>query len=306
MGIHYLLCEFYVIPTDTLKIMSSKVISVFDFTDYRAFLSRYYQWHKENSQGFSHRLMAQTLGFTSPNFLKLVMDDKRNISKEAAAQIAKGLGLKKKESEYFCYIVFFSQAKTGIEKNYYFGLIASLRSHTNIATVGPDQFAYFGEWYHPAVRELIKGKHDPLDYKALSMSLNKKVSAMKIKKSVDLLKKLGLISLCPDTTYHHSSPLLNTENELQSFAIRQYHKKVLNCSQWALDETPPEQREVSHLTVTISPQGFGKIKKRIQEFREELLQLVSGDRGADGVYHVNFQFYPIAKNNEGETNHDHT
>lgn len=272
--------------------------SVFNFVDYRAFLFDYYRWNKENIQGFSHRFMAKTLGFTSPNFLKLVMDGKRNISKEAASQIAKGLGLKKKESEYFCFIVFFSQAKTEIDKNYYFGLIASLRSHTNIASVGPDQFAYFGEWYYPAVRELIKGKHDPLDYKALSTSMNKKVSAVKIRKSVELLKKLGLVSLGHDTTYHHSSPLLNTENELQSFAIRQYHKKVLTCSQWALDETPPEWREVSHLTVTISPQGFGKIKKRIQEFREELLQLVSDDCAADGVYHVNFQFYPIAKEAE--------
>jgi uncharacterized protein (TIGR02147 family) len=277
--------------------------SVFNFVDYRVFLSDYYRWNKENTQGFSHRLMAQTLGFTSPNFLKLVMDGKRNISKEAARQIAKGLGLKKKETEYFCYIVFFSQAKTEIDKNYYFGLIASLRSHTNIASIGPDQFAYFGEWYYPAVRELIKGKFDPLDYNALSKAMNKKVSAVKIRKSVDLLKKLGLITLDENSSYQVSSPLLNTENEMQSFAVRQYHKKVLTCSQWALDETPPEQREVSHLTVKISRQGFGKIKKRIQEFREELLQLVSDDRAADGVYHVNFQFYPIAKDT-GETNHE--
>jgi uncharacterized protein (TIGR02147 family) len=278
--------------------------SVFNFVDYRVFLSDYYQWHKENTQGFSHRLMAQTFGFTSPNFLKLVMDAKRNISKEAAAQIAKGLGLKKKEAEYFCYIVFFSQAKTEIDKNYYFGLIASLRSRTNITSIGPDQFAYFREWYYPVVRELVKEKHEPLDYDALSKAMNKKVSAVKIRKAVDFLKKLGLIALDENSSYQLSSSLLNTENELQSYAIRQYHKKVLNCTQWALDETPPEQREVSHLTIKISQQGFGKIKKRIQEFREELLQLVSDDRAADGVYHVNFQFYPIAKDTEGETNHE--
>jgi uncharacterized protein (TIGR02147 family) len=275
--------------------MTSQQPSIFDFIDYRAFLIAYYNWHKENTKGFSHRLLAQSLGFTSPNFLKLVMDGKRNISKEAVEKIAYGLGFKKKEAEYFSYITFFTQAKNNVEKNYYFGLIAALRSSRNIVSLDHDQFEYFSEWYHPAVRELVKGKKGPLDFSELSEILGKKVSVVKIKSSLELLTKLGFIVLDESNCYRQAVPLLNTKNELQTAAIRQYHKQVLDYAKKAIDEVVPEQREISHATVNISAKGYEKIKQRIQEFREEILQITADDTDCNKIYHANFQFYPVTR-----------
>ncbi len=269
--------------------------SLYEFIDYRAFLLAYYTWQKENVRGYSHRLMAGSLGFTSPNFLKLVMDGKRNLSKDALAKIATGLGFTKNETEYFSYLVFFAQAKTSVDKNYYFGLIASQRSNKNVVFLEQDKLEFFREWYHPAIRELIKDKKEPLDFESLSRILEKKVTPAKIRKSIALLKRLGLIQLNSDHCFVQSSPLLNTKNENQSFAIRRYHKQVLSIAQNALDDIPLEQREFSHVTVNISQTGFEQIKKRIQEFRDEILQMVSNDSDVGRVYHVNFQLYPIAK-----------
>jgi uncharacterized protein (TIGR02147 family) len=275
--------------------MSTKKISVFDFVDYRLFLKEYYRWNKAATRGFSHRLMARSLGFTSTNFLKLVMDGKRNLSKDSLKKITSGLDLNKQEVEYFSYLVFFSQARTPIDKNYFFGLLAAMRGKKNIASLTPDQFEYFSEWYHPVVRELVAGKSDPLDFDALSSGIRWNLSASKIRKSVEVLKRLNLIALDEQHRYVFSSPLINTDNELNSFAVRRYHKEVLNIAQKLIDEATMSEREYSHLTVKISPEGFAKIKQRLQDFREELLEMVSLDREALGVYHVNFQFYPITK-----------
>jgi uncharacterized protein (TIGR02147 family) len=211
------------------------------------------------------------------------------------------LELNKQESEYFSYLVFFAQAKTNVDKNYYFGLIAALRSRKNITVIGPDQFDYFSEWYHPVVRELVNGKTWPLEYEPLSRLLGGKVSAAKIRKSVELLMRLGLVRLDGTDICVISSPLVNTENELKSFAVRRYHNEVLNIAKQSLDEVSPEEREISHLTVKISPRGFANIKDRIQQFREEILQIVAGDRETKDVYHVNFQFYPIAKTKDHDS-----
>lgn len=275
--------------------MNTKKVSVFDFVDYRLFLGEYYRRNKETLRGFSHRLMARNLGFTSTNFLKLVMDGKRNLSRESLEKITMGLGLKKQETEYFSYLVFFAQAKTPIDKNYFFGLVAALRGKRNIASLDPDRFEYFSEWYHPVVRELIAGKSEPLDFDALSSGLRCGLTPAKIRKSVALLRRLGLISRDEQNKYEFSSPLINTENELNSFAVRRYHKEVLGIAQKLMDETAPREREYSHLTLKISPEGFAKIKQRVQDFREELLEMASLDREAYGVYHANFQFYPITK-----------
>jgi len=278
--------------------MNTQHQSIYEFIDFRIFLTAYYRWRKENIRGYSHRLMASSLGFSSPNFLKLVMDGKRNISKEAIRKIAKGLGLNKQETEYFSYLVFFCQAKNNVDKNYYFGLIASQRANKNVVLIEQDKLEFFREWYHPAIREIVKGKKDPLDYEFLSRILSKKVTPAKIKKSMQLLKRLDLVRINAENSYEHSSPLLNTKNEVQPFAVRRYHKQILSIAQNALDEFPPEQREISHVTITISEKGFEQIKQRIQEFRDEILQMASTDHDVSGVYHVNFQLYPIAKGNK--------
>jgi uncharacterized protein (TIGR02147 family) len=276
--------------------MNTKKVSILDFVDYRLFLKEYYRRSKESTRGFSHRLLARSLGFTSTNFLKLVMDGKRNLSRESIAKVIAGLGLKKQESEYFSYLVFFAQAKSTIDKNYFFGLIAAMRGKRNITSLDPDQFEYFSEWYHPVVRELIAGKSKPLDFDAISSEVRWRISPAKIKKSVALLRRLRLIEFDErQNKYIVSSPLLNTDNELNSFAVRRYHKEVLGIAQKAIDEAASGEREYSHLTLKISPEGFAKIKHRIQDLRQELLEMASLDREASGVYHVNFQFYPITK-----------
>jgi len=276
-------------------------LSVFDFIDYRLYLTAFYQAHKESERRFSHRSMATKVGFTSPNFLKLVMDGHRNIGKDSLEKITGGLKLNKQEAEYFSYLVFFAQAKNNIDKNYYFGLIAAMRGKKNVASLTPDQFEYFSEWYHPAVREMISGLREPLDYEALSRRLLGEVSPAKVRKSVALLKKLGLIVVNGENTNVFSSPLLNTENEINSFAVRRYHGEVLGIARRALETVPPHKREFSHLTIKTSAGQYAKIKKRIQEFREEILQLVVGEEGTDVICHANFQLYPIAESSEHDS-----
>ncbi len=276
--------------------MEKKPVSIFAFIDYRAYLVAFFAWNKKHTRGFSHRKMASLLGFSSPNFLKLVMEGSRNIGRESLQKICTGIGLNKSETKYFSYLVFFNQAKDTVEKNYYFALIASLRHHANVGAISPQQYEYFGEWYHPAVRELVAGKTEPLDYASLSRLLGYRVSAASIKKSVELLKRLNLLRTDERGVLVHSSAILNTENEINVFAVRRYHGDILDVAAKALEEVPAAEREFGQLTVRVSPAGYAKIKKRLQDFREELLQMVADDEGASkDIYHVNFQSYPLTK-----------
>jgi uncharacterized protein (TIGR02147 family) len=276
--------------------MRKKTFSIYNYIDYRRFLTDYYRWYKENTRGFSHRRMAASLGFTSPNFLKLVIDGNRNIGPDSLKKIADGIGLNQHEKEYFSSLVSFDQAKQSAEKTLFLGRLVALRNQNGISRVAPEQYEYFSEWYHPAVREIVKGLREPLDYTVLSRRMNNRVSPSRIRKSVALLKKLGLLRLDETSAYVHSSPILNTENDLNTIAVRQYHKAALDIAQKALDDVAPEQRENSHATISVSSAGFETIKQRIQAFREELLQLVAGDANTKEVYHVNIQLYPVTGN----------
>ncbi len=268
---------------------------IYTYTDYRKFVKDYYLSKKKSIRRFSYRSFSEKAGFSSPNFIKLVIDGKKNLGKESVSKLCKAMELRKKEAEYFSYLVFFNQAKTTIEKNYYFGLLASIRTPKNVQTLDFRQYEFFNNWYNTVVREIIKGKKvDSVDPSAVARMILPNITPGQVKKSIKLLKELDLIKI-ENGTYIQSSPLIQTEPELQSLAVRNYHKKMIVLSGSAVEDIPRDKRNISCITGKISEKGYERIKKRIAEFREELMQILSEDDNVDQVYQINFQVFPLTK-----------
>ncbi len=280
------------------------MLNIYNFLDYREFLKAYYEYNKKKDSQFSHRVMTRKMGFTSPNFLKLVIDKDRNIGKSSLQKIVTGLGLKKKETEYFSYLVFFIKAKSRIEKNYYYGLVSSLRSKKVISTIQKDQFKYYSDWYNIVIRELINNQSiDTLNFTEIAKKVIPPVLPKQVKKSIQLLEKLELIKRTKDGRYIQSSPLINTSNEVDSLFLKNFHDKMIELARLSLEQFPSEKREISACTVKISENGFKRLKTRLQEFREEILQIVKDDYNVDRIAQVNFQLFPLSTeglNKEGD------
>ena len=73
-------------------------ISVFDYLDHHKFLKDYFEEKKAHCPFFSYKYFAQKAGFSSPNFLKLVIDGKRNLTKDSVFKFCKAMGLNKKDT----------------------------------------------------------------------------------------------------------------------------------------------------------------------------------------------------------------
>lgn len=280
------------------------MVNIFDYLDYRDYLKAYYDYHKKNDGRFSHRVMCRKMGFTSPNFLKMVIDKERNIGRSSIQKIITGLELKKKEAEYFSYLVYFIKAKTRVEKNYYYGQISALRTKKVISTIQKDQFRYYGNWYNIVIRELINNQPINVDYAELAKRVVPPVLPKQVKKSIQLLEELKLIKRTKDGRFVQSDPLINTGNEVESLLLKNFHDRMIELARLSLEQFPSEKREISSCTVKISEKGFKLLKTRLQEFREEILQIVKEDVDVDRVAQVNFQLFPLSKevlNTEGDT-----
>lgn len=279
--------------------------SIYQFTDYRAYLKAYYQFSKEHKSGFSYRAMSQQLGFTSPNYLKLIIDGDRHIGKNGIDKIAAGLELKKLESEYFSYLVFFSKAKSEVDRNWYFGQIARLRTGKITTAIEDTQYAYYENWYNCVIRELVVGLDaETIDYGQLARRVDPSIHHKQAKQAVRLLLELHFIEIDENGKFRHSAPLINTGNEIASYAIKQYHRDMIEFGKQSIDNHSREKREISSVTVKVSDAGFNKIKKRLQEFRDELLQMVEADTSVDRVAQVNFQLFPLSSFNDSEADND--
>lgn len=276
-----------------------KTINIYNYTDYQKYLKEWYEFKKNQPEGFSYRTMNDVMGFTSPNYLKLIIDGDRHVGRSSIKKIVDGLQLSKLEGEYFSYLVFFAKAKNHVDRNFYYGQIARIRNSKIIGEITNDKYIYYDSWYNPIIRELVVGKvKNKINYSELAREVHPSIHHKQAKKAVELLEDLGFITVDDAGVFHHASPLINTVNELNSCALKLYHSKMIELGKESINNQPSDKREISAATLRVSEKGFSRIKKRIQEFREELLHIAQEDTDVDRVAQINMQLFPVSNPKE--------
>src|ERR1044071_9309165 len=82
------------------------------FTDYRQYLREFYEFRRNQTRThlrpYSYANFAAAADIKSPNYLKLIIDGQRNLSREMAAKFARATLLSKEETEEFMALVDFT------------------------------------------------------------------------------------------------------------------------------------------------------------------------------------------------------
>ena len=193
-------------------------INVYQFINYREYLKAYFKGRKKHDPKFSHRYLSRRLGLSSPNFIMMVMQNKRNLTRSLTFKISQEFKHDDKEAEYFENIVGFAQAKTNKEKDRYFNKMISLRRNCNVEKIEEHQYEYYSNWYNLAIRELVTYPDFNGDFKWLAKKVSPPITPSQAKRSVDLLLKLKLIKR-KGKSFIRSSSLISTGPEVSSLAI---------------------------------------------------------------------------------------
>ena len=276
--------------------IQKKLPSVFDYSSFRKWMKDYIEAYKGIDSSFSYRAAARKFGFASPNYLQQVIDGKRNLGDKSIAQISTACKIGKKASRYFSLLVHFAQAEDFADKNRLFSEIIHSKTHSSVMKIIAGQSEYYNEWYHRVVRELAVGmRADSVDYAGIARRVYPALLPKQVKKSITLLLKHGFIRTNDEGILEQASPLIATDRETQSIVIRNFHRKILGIAQDSLVTVPPEKREISSITMKISGAGFERVKRRIQDFKEELMQIIKEDENTDRVYQANFTLFPLSK-----------
>jgi uncharacterized protein (TIGR02147 family) len=270
--------------------------SLFEYMNFRDYLRDYYAEKKQQHAFYSFRLFAQKAGFASPNFLKLVIDGKRNMSKESAFRFSKALGHGKKEADYFENLVFFNQSKTLEEKNAYLANLMKGRKNCDPRKIEQGEYAYYSSWYIPVLRELVVALDFQDDFKRLAKGVVPAISAAEAEKAVRLLIQLGFIRKNGGGHYEQSSILLDTGPGVRSLAVANFHKAMMERAVQALERFPARDRDISCLTLGVSESALPAIISRIAEFRMELAEMANSDPHVAKIIQVNFQLFPLSIN----------
>jgi uncharacterized protein (TIGR02147 family) len=274
---------------------------LFDYLDYRKYLHDYFQAKKQSLPSWSYQHFAEQLGFKAKDFAYRVIKGKKNLSSDSILKVAQGLEFNSLQTQYFNTLVNCNQSKNIAEQELYFNLLNTIK--TQGRTTHPaqrlrqDQFQFYSQWYHSAVRSLIEMLGFQDDFKTLAASLTPRITARQAEASVTLLEKLGLIQKSSRGVYRATQKTITTGGDTRSILIPSYHKATIELSAKALDETPANQRDMSNLTLGISEKTFHRFSEQLRQFRKELLEQAEKDEEADRVYHLNLHFYPLSKPN---------
>lgn len=268
---------------------------IFEYTDYRKFLEDYYIEKKSKRRRFSYQKFADKAGFQTKTFLFKVIHGEKALSKRSIPHVAKAIGLKKREAIYFDAMVNFNDAKNNKERERYFQKMRAYMRRGPAKVLREFQYSYFSKWWHPVIRELVTTRNFHEDYKSLAKATMPAIRPKQAKDSVKLLLALSLIKKEKGGKYSKIDNVVSTGDEVQSFAVQNFHKDVLGLAGHAIDRIPRRAREISGAVLYISKKSVESIKMEIQAFRKRLLSLAEHDKAADRVYLGHFSFFPLSK-----------
>ncbi|MDD9933522.1 MAG: TIGR02147 family protein [Myxococcales bacterium] len=266
---------------------------VFTFLDYRAYLRAYYDYQK-GRRAFSFRAFSRRAGLKSPNYLKLVMDGERNLSEEMAPRFAKACGLADEAERYFVLLVAFNQARTVEERNRCYSRLRRHRRFREAHKLDGAQDMYHSRWYLPAIRELSAADGFTDDPRWIARRLLPPISPKDAKTALDTLLELGLLERGDDGHLEQAEPTVSTGPEVRSLHLANFHRTMMEHAKGSIDRVAAGERDISSLTLCLGEDGLERIKRAIQRFRKELLEIEDLEAEPRQVVQVNFQLFPLS------------
>ncbi len=272
-------------------------VNLFSYKDYRDFLTDKIKERKERKLNASFRWLASKAGFTSPNFIHLVISKKRHLSGDSIEKMAALFELTKPEAKYFRSLISFNKAKTPSEKEHYANEIISQTAFKNEFPLSRDQFEYYSQWYHIPIREMLTLANQSYSAQDISNIITPTVSTDDVSNALTLLGRLGLVKK-NDLRFEVHEQSIQTGENVSNYGVIAYHKKMMQLGAESLDRFPSQQREVSSVTIGLSENNFKKVKQMIVDFRSQLMQISESDQDRDEIYQFNFQVFPLSRRKE--------
>lgn len=279
-------------PTKRKKALRCPV-DVFSYHDYRLFLADFYAAKKP--EGFSYRAFSAAAGLGAPNYLQLVIVGKRNLSQEMAATFAATCGLSREGSRYFAALVAFNQANDAEERNAHYASLVSFGRYRRAHQLALAEAAYHSTWYLPAVRELVLSPHFRNDPAWIATALVPSISAEEAKYAIETLLELGLVHPDQDGRLRQRSSVVSTGALPGGLHLRNYHAEMMRRATAAMETFAPAQRDLTALTMCVSPAAFERIKARLADLRREVIDICETDVGSSQVLQLNLQLFPLSQ-----------
>lgn len=274
--------------------------TLFEYSDFRHYLRDYYDFSRLKNKKFSFRFFSRLAGFKSSGSILKVMTGKTNLSNEGIEKISKAIKHNKEEALFFENLVHFGQAKTPSKRQYFAEQLLKAKTYRKIKPLSTTQFRFYSQWYYSVIREMVELPDFRDDPEWIATKLYNHITPKEAQKTLEDLLVLGLVVRTASGKLAMADAHISAGDEVHFSSAVQCHRQFLGLASESIDLVAREKRDISAMTICISPEGAAKLKEKIQKFRKEIVEFISGDRETDQVYQLNMQLFPLTKVGESK------
>jgi uncharacterized protein (TIGR02147 family) len=275
--------------------MNHPTPSIYEYNDFRRYLADYQKATVQSDKSFSASSICRRLGM--PNTRSYFADVLKGklVTDTFVDRFAGLLKLSTEEERFFRTLVSFNQAATAELKEWHFEQLIAL-NRTPKRVVDPQTYLFYKEWYHTAVWAVLDIINFKNAYADLARKLTPAITPVQARRSIDLLKKLGLIKKNERGFLKPVDRSITTGAYVKDALISQYQVKCLDLAKQAIIKEQQEPKNFSTMTLRISKDAYKVLEKRLQSFKAEVRSIAHKDeKPAEVVYQVNIQVFPNSR-----------
>ncbi|MBC7752797.1 MAG: DUF4423 domain-containing protein [Moraxellaceae bacterium] len=276
---------------------------VADYMDYRLFLADFYRHKKDSTKHllrpYNYAIFSAAADIKSPNYLKMIIEGKRNLSHDMIGKFAKACSLNKSQSDEFKLLILFNQSEDPADRNYALKQLSEYRVDQKLKHGEFDRkvFDKVPNWIGWIIYALADQQGVSFDVAQLKKALRGKASETEINHALNQLLTSGELVKDPQTgTITKGQPKAVAE-EIPPALIRKLQMQLMYLGLESLYQDEPDQREFGSLTLSLTEKEFNEIKFKLRQLRKSLHKENSiarmNDKG-ERVYQLNLQLFPVS------------
>lgn len=268
----------------------------FQQSDPREILVQIFQEKREKNPSFSLRAWSRQLGFRHPSYLSQVMRGKIRLQPKLAMKISRSLDISEEEKRYFEALVFYTNANTESEKEFFSATIKQFRPEKDLKEVESDYLIWIKSWVYWLMDEIIFLKDFRDDPAYLAKRIGHDVTPQMIALALKDMLEHGYVERGAKgrlvRPHVHYLPERDTLNK-QKLYFEKVGKKFDERGEAARLMQPPNEVYFRSVARAIRRRDIPKIRERLNEFFLELREFDPRRGEADELFAFDIAFFKL-------------
>lgn len=277
--------------------------SLSEYMDYRLFLADFYHYKKAQTKTairpYSYAIFSAAADIKSPNYLKMIIEGKRNLSVDMVAKFAKACSLNKAMAEEFKLLVLFNQAEDPADRNYALKVLSEYRMNQKIKHGELDQKVLdkVPNWIGWIIYAMADQAGVSFQVAELKELLRGKASEAEINQALENLLRSGELIKNEQTGMISKGTPTDAPEEVPSALVRKLQMQLMYLGLESLYQDQATEREFGSLTLSLTEKEFEELKFKLRQMRKSLHKdnsIARMSSKGDRVYQLNLQLFPVS------------